>query len=62
MGTRVNKSEPTEPSNIYDNPGIVDIFQRSHWLGYFEILVGFDVEISLDFSLNLQNIRNTSLK
>jgi hypothetical protein len=56
MGDVFNKREPIEPSKIYEKPGVVEIFQRSHWLGYFDRLRGYDDEISLDFSLNFQNI------
>ena len=47
MGAGFNKREPTEPSRIYDNLEIVEIFQISNWLGYFERLKGFDDEIYL---------------
>jgi hypothetical protein len=58
MGDGFNRREPIEPSKIYDNPEIVEIFQRSHWMGYFERLRGFDDEISLEFALNFQNIKD----
>jgi hypothetical protein len=58
MGARFNRREPTKPSKIYDNPGIIDDFRRSQWLGYFERLRGFDDEIALEFALNFQDIKD----
>jgi hypothetical protein len=43
---------------LHENPDIVEIFQRSDWLGYFDRLRGFDDEIYLEFSLNFQNVKD----
>ena len=53
MGAVFKRGEPTKPSKVYDNPEIVEIFQKCEWLGYFERLRGFDDEVSMEFSQNL---------
>ena len=51
------RREPTKTSRVYNNPNIVEVFQKCDWLGYFEIPRGFDEEVSMEFSQNFQNIK-----
>jgi hypothetical protein len=57
MGVRFKRREPTKPSRVYDNPKIVEIFQRCNWLRYFERFRGYNDEIAIEFSQNFQNIQ-----
>jgi hypothetical protein len=57
MGVGFKKREPIKPSRVYDNPKILEIFQKCNWLGYFERLRGYDDEVAMEFSLNFQNIQ-----
>jgi hypothetical protein len=57
MGVGFKRREPTKPSRVYDNPEIVEIFQRCNWLGYFERLRGYDDEVAIEFAQNFHNIQ-----
>lgn len=54
MGWRLNKREPKNTTRIHQNPKVKDILENSCYEGFFEKLRGYDDEISLEFSLNLQ--------
>jgi hypothetical protein len=51
MGAGFNRREPTNPSKVYNNPEVMDIFQDNIWPLYFDRLRGYDDEIALEFSM-----------
>jgi len=52
MGVGFKKRELAEPSRVYDNLDILEIFQKCYWMGYFERIRGYDDEMAMEFSLN----------
>jgi len=48
------RSEPLDTIEVYKYNGVVEIFTRAVWMGYFEKLQGFDESVALEFALTLQ--------
>lgn len=56
MGGGFNKRGHIDTSRVYNNLEVVEIFQQSNWLVYFDKLQGYDDKVALEFALNFQNI------
>ena len=54
-GGGFNRREPTYTRMIHFHPHVADIFRRHQWLGFFELLKGYDDEVSFDFSMALNS-------
>jgi len=48
-----NRREPIETSRIDLHPSLVEIFLRHNWLGFFELLRGYDDDVAQEFSMAL---------
>lgn len=55
MGGQFNKREPSDTKRIHLHPPVVDIFRRNQWVGFFELLKGYDDDLSLEFSMALNS-------
>ena len=53
VGGGFNRREPTYTKRIHLQPPVLDIFKRHHWLGFFELLKGYDDDITYEFSMTL---------
>lgn len=53
MAGGFNKREPSDTKIIHLHPPVVDIFRRHQWLGFFELLNGYDDDITFEFSMAL---------
>jgi len=53
MGGGFNRKEPSNTKRIHLHPLMVDIFRRHQWLGFFELLKGYDDDITFEFSMAL---------
>lgn len=49
-----NKRETTNTITIYQCHEFVTIFENFQWLGFFEKLIGFDDDVAMELSMNLQ--------
>jgi len=45
--------EPTDTKRIHQHPHVVNILIIHQWLGFFELLKGYDDDISHEFSMTL---------
>jgi hypothetical protein len=57
VGGGFNRRESTSTSKVYNNPKVVEIFQDSNWIVYFNSIKGYGDEIAIEFFLNFQNVR-----
>ena len=48
-----NRREPTITTRIYQHPPMLEIFTRHQWLGFFELLRGYDDDIAREFAISL---------
>jgi len=48
-----NRREPMRKTRIHQHPPLVEIFTSHQWLGFFEILRGYDDDIAREFSMSL---------
>jgi len=55
MGGVFNRRERTDTKIIHLHPPILDIFKRHQWLGFFELLKGYDDDITYEFSMALKS-------
>lgn len=55
MGGGFNRIDLTNTSRIHQNPKVRYVLENYNWLGFFERSRGYDDEVSLDFSLDLQH-------
>lgn len=53
MGGGFKRREPTDSKIIHLHPSVVEIFKRHQWLGFFELLKGYDDDITYEFSMAL---------
>jgi len=54
-----NKREPINTVRIHQHPPVVEIFTRHNWVGFFEIMRGYDDEVEKYFSLSLIDLTRT---
>lgn len=54
MGGSVVRIEPISPRKICRDSIVVSIFIEQGWMEYFDHLQGFDKDITLEFSQELQ--------
>jgi len=55
MGVGFNRREPSNTKRILLRPPIVEIFRRHQWLGFFELLKGYDDDLAFEFSMALNS-------
>lgn len=55
MGGVFNIREPSNTRRIHQYPLIVDIFRNHYWLGFFELLKGYDDDLDHEFSMALHS-------
>lgn len=60
MGGGFNKREPIDTSRFHLHPPVADIFRRHHWLGFLELLSGYDDDIAHEFAMALNPHSRTS--
>jgi len=48
-----NRREPTRTTRIHQHPPVVEIFTRHQWLGFFELLRGYDDVVDMEFAMSL---------
>jgi len=44
-----NRQKPTKTKRFHQHPPVVNIFRRHQWLGLFELLKGYDDDITHEF-------------
>lgn len=47
------RKELTRTTRIHKHPPMVEIFTRKQWLGFFELIKGYDVHVAREFSMSL---------
>lgn len=55
-----NKREPTNTARIHWHPPIVEIFTRHQWIGFFELLRGYNVDMARKFAMSLISLTRAS--
>ena len=55
MGGGFNRREPTDTKIIHVQPPIAEILRRHQWLAFFELLKGYDDEITYQFPMALNS-------
>ena len=60
MGGGFNRREPLDTRIIYQHPPVVDIFRNHQWLGFFEMLKGYDDDLSHELSMALHSHEENS--
>lgn len=55
MGVGYNKKDPLDNKRIHLHSLVVDIFRRHQWLGFFELLKGYDDDLAFEFSMDLNS-------
>lgn len=60
MGQGFNRREPTDNKRIHLHPLVADIFRRHEWLGLFELLKGYDDDMTYEFFMGLNLKGRTS--
>lgn len=53
MAGGFNRREPKGGSRIHLHHLVVEIFRRHQWLGFFELLRGYDDDVVGEFSMTL---------
>ena len=53
MGGGFKRRELTDTFRIHLHPLVVDIFRKHHWLGFFELVKGYDDDIAQEFAMAL---------
>ena len=48
-----NRKEPTKKTRTHFHPPVVEIFRRHQWLGFFELLRGYDDDVAREFVISL---------
>lgn len=54
MRESFNHRECINPSKIWQQPEVVEIFERYHWIDYFNKLRGYNYDVAREFSMNFQ--------
>ncbi len=53
MGGGFNRTKPTYTKIIQQHPPILNIFRRHEWLAFFELLTGYDDDITHEFPMEV---------
>jgi hypothetical protein len=48
------RREPTNHKKLFRSPEVEGIFQKLRWINYLQNLYGFDEEVAMEFSKNLE--------
>ena len=48
------RKEPLNSRKLYENPEVVDLFTREHWISFFDRIQGYDEEVTEDFLMSLR--------
>lgn len=48
-----DKREPTSTTRIHQHPPMIESFTRHQWMGFFELLRGYDDDVAREFAMSL---------
>lgn len=55
MGGEFNRSKPSNTKRIHLHPLVLDIFRRHQWIGFLELLKGYDDDLAFEFVVALNS-------